>query len=186
MISPADKAHPRIAYRRRIHYVDSSIQRPLLIVMVALELALVVASAWFAYWHLNNLIEESLYSVHIAQTGPTWARLAQEGFAVLGLFTIVNVIALIVAAGIWSYHENLMLKDFTRLIGKTQNLDFSSDAETRRRHGVLTLAIAWRARERTRFAAIREQVAKLEATVSAEEFPQDMQNSLARLKKLLS
>lgn len=186
MMSSADSAPSRHAYRRRLHYVDRSVQRSLLVAMVAIEVALVTASTWLAHWHLNDLIEESLYRVHYAKTGPTLMRLAEEGFAVLGLFAVVNVIALMLAEGIWSYHENLVLQDFTRLIGKTRELDFSSDAETRRQHEVLALTLAWRARERTRFAAIRDQVAKLEAAVSAEGSPQDMRNSLENLNRLLS
>ncbi len=154
--------------------------------MVALEAALVVALTWLAYWRLIHLIDESMYRMQIAQTGPTLMRLAEEGFAVLGLFAVVNVIALAVAAGIWSYHENIVLQDFTRLIGKTRELDFSSDAETRRQHEVLALALAWRARERTRFAAIHDQVAKLEAAVAAEGSRQHTRTSLESLNKLLS
>lgn len=185
MSSPSASASPRPAYRRRLHYVDSSIQRSLLLAMVALEVFLVAASTWLAHWYLNDLIEESLYRVHLAQTGPTLARLAEEGFAVLGLFALVNMIALMLAAGIWSYHENLVLQDFTGLIGKTRELDFSSDAETRRQHEVLALAVAWRTRERTRFAAIRDQVVKLEGAVSAAESAQEMRNAVERLNKLL-
>ena len=119
MNTPAADAPARPAYRRRLHYVDRSVQRSLLIAMVALEVTLVVASTWLAYWHLNDLIEESLYRVHLTQSGPTLARLAEEGFAILGLFVVVNLIGLMIAERIWSHHENLVLQHFARLIGKT-------------------------------------------------------------------
>lgn len=124
--------------------------------------------------------------MHLAQSGPTLARLAEEGFAILGLFVVVNLIGLMIAEGIWSHHENLVLQDFTRLIGKMRELDFSGDPETRRRHEVLALAAAWRARERARFAAVRNQLAKLEAAVSDERSAQDMQDALDGLNELLS
>jgi len=186
MSTPAPSATPRHAYRRRVHYVDRSIQRWPLVAVVTLEVALAAASTWLAYWRLVYLIDESVYRVHLTHTGPTLMRFAEEGFAVLGLFAVVNVIALAVAAGIWSYRENLVLQDFAGLIGKTQELDFSNDALTQRKRDVLALAAAWRARERTRFAAIREQVAKLEAAVSADATSRDTRNAVESLNKLLS
>ncbi len=185
MIHPSVSAPSSTAYRRRLHYVDSSIQRSLLLAMVALEVALVAASTWLAHWYLNHLIEESLYRVHLVQTGPILMRLVEQGFPALGIFAVVNVIALALVAGIWSYHENLVLRDFTKVIEKTQQLDFSADPQPRGRHEVLALAAAWRARERTRFTAIRNQVALLDSDPSADELPQDMRIGLQRLNQLL-
>jgi hypothetical protein len=161
-------------------------QRSLLVALVTLELALASASAWLAYSRLVHVIDANMYRMHVAQTGPTLMRFAEEGFAVLGLFAVVNVIALAIAAGIWSYRENLVLRDFTGLIGKTRELDFSSDALTPRKHEVLALAATWRARERTRFTAIREQVTKLEAAVSTEATSWDTRNAVESLNRLLS
>lgn len=186
MTAPVASATPRPAYRRRLHYVDSSVQRSLLIAMVALEVSLVAASIGFTYWRLSQLIDENMYRMHVVQTGPTWVLFAEEGLWVLGLFAAINILALMVAAKIWSHHENLVLRDFTRLIGKSRELDFSGDANTPRQHEVLALAVAWRAQERIRFAAIRDQVSKLEAAMSARESPQGMQIALERLNELLS
>ncbi len=186
MMSPPGVVRPRQVYRRRLHYVDSSVQRSLLIAMVALEVFLVAATTWLAYWRLISLIDESMYRMSLSQGGPTLMRLAQEGFAVLGLFVVVNLIALVIAAGIWSHHENRVLRDLVGLIGKTRDLDFSGDAEPRRQHEVLTLASAWRARERARFDAVREQVAQLDAAWSAKQSAQDLRNHVARLSEILS
>ena len=186
MSSPAASAPSSPASRRRVRYVDSSIQRSLLIAIVALELVLVAACTWLAHWRMIQVIEESMYRMSVAQTGPTLMRLAQEGFAVLGLFAVVNVIALMLVAGIWSYHENLVLKDLIELIEKTRGLDFSGDTKTQRQHEVLALAAAWRARDRTRFAAIRDQVARLEAAVSAKVSTEDLRTSVDSLRKLMS
>lgn len=186
MTAPGASATPRPSYRRRLHYVDSSIQRSLLIAMVALEVSLVAASIGFAYWRMLQLIDESMYRMHLVQAGPTWMLFAGEAFWVLGLFAVINILALMIAAKIWSRHENLVLQDFTTLIAKSRELDFSSDADTRRQHEVLALAVTWRAQERIRFAAIRDQVSKLEGAMSAEESPRDMQISVESLNKLLS
>lgn len=186
MTAPVASAPPRPTYRRRLHYVDKSIQRSLLVAMVALEVSLVAASIGFTYWRLSQLIDENMYRMHVVHTGPTWMLFAGEVFWVLGLFAVVNMLALMVAARIWSHHENLVLREFRTLIGKSRALDFSSDADTRRRHEVLALAVAWRAQERLHFDAIRDQVSKLEVATSNEESPRDMQISVANLNKLLS
>jgi len=154
--------------------------------MVVLEVALVAASTWLAYWHLNDMIEESLYRVHLEENGLTLKRLMEEALAVLGLFTVVNVIALMLAAAIWSRHENHVLQDLSRLIAKTRALDFSSDAQSRQQPGVLALAAAWRDRERARFTAIREQVMKLEIAGPSEDDLQQMRNTVENLHRILS
>lgn len=82
-----------------------------------------------------------------------------------------------IAEGIRSYHENLVLQDFRRLIGKTLEFDFTNDPEIRRRHEVLALTAAWRARERTRFGAIRDEVATLEVAVSDKGSAQEMRDT---------
>ena len=180
-----DTTITRPTYRRQIHYVDKSIQRSLLIALVALEVILVCVSTWVAYWHLNTLIEDSLYRVHLVQTGPILMRLVTNGFAVLGLFALVNLLALMLAQRIWSRHENLVLNSFTDLIDKTRQLDFSSDLANTPQHEVLALAITWRTRERTRFTAIRDQVNKLEAAASVETSSSSLPPILKTLHRLL-
>lgn len=152
--------------------------------MVALEVALVAASIWLAHWRLIFAIDESMYRMSLTRTGPIFMRLAQEGFAVLGLFMVINLIALMVAAKIWSHREDLVLRDFAKLIGKTRELDFSGDADTLRQHEVLALAAAWRSRERARFAVIREHAGKLEAAATGKESPQAMRSALESLNAL--
>jgi uncharacterized membrane protein len=166
--------------------VDRSVQRSLLIAMVALEVVLVGAAIGLAYWHLGNSIDAGMYRMHAAQSGPTLARLAREGFAVLGTFVGVNLIALILAARWWSHHENLVLRDFSALIAKTRELDFSADPGNLKQHEVLSLAAAWRSQERTRFAEFRDQVEKLESAIAAGEPSQAVREAVERLRKQLS
>lgn len=174
------------AHRRRLLYVDSSIQRSLLLALVVLEVALVATSIWLLHWRLVHFIDDSMYRMHAAHEGLTLMRLAQEGFPVLVLFVVVNLLALTLVAGLWSARENLVLRDFIKLMEKTRELDFSGDPEPRRQHEVLKLATAWRALERARFAALREQLANLEDAEPNEESLQDLRVALARLNQLLS
>jgi len=186
MTAAAADTAGRPAYRRRMHYVDSSIQRPLLIAMVALEVVLVAGAVGLAHWRLTELIEASMYRMSLAQTGPTLMRLAAEGYTVLCVFIVVNLIALMLAAGAWSRRENRVLRDFSALLAKTHGLDFSVDPAPRRDHEVLALTAAWRERERMRFAAIRDELAQLLAAASAKASAQELQDRVKRLQQLLS
>ncbi len=168
-----------------MHYVDRSVQRSLLVAMVALEVVLVAAATWQLHWHLNELIEESLYRVHLADAGPTLVQLTTEAAGVLSMFIAVNVVALLLAEGIWSRHENLVLRKFTALIDKTRRLDFSRDTEPLRRHEVIAAVLAWREAERARLSAIRERVGKLDAAVSGDYDPQGMREALAGVTALM-
>ncbi len=173
------------ARRRRMHYLDHSVQRSLLVAMVALEVVLVAAATWQLHWHLNELIEENLYRVHLADAGTTLAQLVPEAFGVLGVFAAVNVIALVIAEGIWSRHSNQVVREFSVLIDKTRRLDFAGDDEVRRPHEVLDNALAWRAGARARFVAIRGHIATLEAAAAAAKDRQGLETALQDLRRLL-
>jgi hypothetical protein len=161
--------------------VDHSVQRSLLVGMVLLEVALVAASTWQLHSHLNELIEESLYRVHHAVTGPMLSLLLTEALRILGAFIALNLVALLVAEGIWTLHKGRVVKAFAQLIEKTRHLDFSGDAEADRDHEVLELALAWREGERARFASIRERVAKLRELASAGRDPEEVKTSVRSL-----
>ncbi|MDD5176550.1 MAG: hypothetical protein PHQ05_09040 [Sterolibacterium sp.] len=188
MTSPlagAPSLTPRPPHRRRRLYVDSTIQRSLLVAMVVLEVTLVAAAIWFAYGHLIEVINANMYRMKVVQTGPTMMLFAKEGLWVLGVFAVANLVALMVAAGIWSRHENLVVQDLDLLTGKTKELDFSSDANILPKHEVLALTLTWREQERIRFSAIRDRVAKLEAALSSGEPPGDIQGMVDNLNRLL-
>lgn len=173
-----------VYYRRKIHYVDESIQKWLLMALVVLETALAATLVWFAHWRLHEVIEQNLYRVHVVAT-PLLIQLLQEASLVLGAFLVVNVLALLAAQGIWGRYVNSVRRDFTALIGKTARLDFSPDLRVAHRHEVLDLAGSWRARERTRLAAIRQHIAQLEAEISAGGDPASLRAALNRLNELL-
>lgn len=173
-------------HQRKIHYVDAALQKWLLVALVMLETGLVGASVWLLRRHLNAVIEDNLYRMHVAAAAPMMTQLMHEAFLVLGLFVIVNVIALLVAHGIWHRYVYSVLRDFMALVGKTARLDFSPDPDSDRRHEVLALAGTWRARERARLAAIREHLTRLDAGVSGGSPPQSVRNTLDGLNELLS
>lgn len=175
----------RAAHRRKIHYVDKTLQKWLLAALVILEAGLVAAMVWMMHWRLSQIIEENLYRVHLAKAAPLLNQLMQETPLLLGIFILANVIALLVADGIWRGTINSLLRSFMALVGKTGRLDFSADPETSGRHRLLELAGTQRARERLRLAVIREQTAGLDAELSGAGDPRRLRELLNGLNKLV-
>lgn len=173
------------AYRRRRHYVDRAVQRPLLLAMILIEIVLVAAFVWLMHWRLVGFIDNNMYRMHATETGLTLMRLDREGSPVLFLFLVANLLVLAIAFRLWSARQDLIVNDLRALIAKTGSLDFSPDPESKHRHKALALALAWRGTERRRFAAIRDQVARLEVAVITGEPPQNLSVSVGSLKELL-
>jgi hypothetical protein len=177
---------PKPTYRRHIFYVDGAIQRPLLVAMVVLEIALLATATWIAYQHLNVMIDESLYRVHITDTGPIWKRLAKEGAWMLGVFAAINLLALMIAEWIWSRRENLITQSFSQFTLKTSRLDFSMDMPIERPHRIQTLTLSWRARERERFLAICREAEQVRDLAASDAQTNEILDSLKSLKRHLS
>lgn len=176
----------RVHRRRKILYIDKALQKWLLVGLVALEVGLAGGLAWLMRWQLNQTIEKNLYRVHQAEAGPLLGQLLHEAWLPLGIFLIVNALALLAAHLIWRSYLNVMLRRFMALVGKTRRLDFSLDPNrTRYRYGLLTLTETLRTKERHRLAAIREQMSRLEAEVSDFGDPQRIRNALDSLDELL-
>lgn len=172
-------------YRRRIHYVDKKLQRWLLLTLVTLEAGLVAGMVWLMHWRLGRIIDESLYRVHLATAAPLADELMHAAPVLVGIFMLANVIALLVAEGIWRSYVNSLLRSFMGAVGKTGELDFSADPQMGGRHRLLDLTAAQRSRERRRFAAFREQLARLDAEVSGACDPRAARELLERLDNLV-
>lgn len=108
-----------------------------------------------------------------------------EALKVLGMFILLNVLALLAADVVWRRYVSSVVHDFMVLIGKTGELDFSADRDTAHGHEVIALASKWRARERARLAAIRGQLVRLDDEVSARSDPRSIRDLLDRLEELL-
>ncbi len=172
-------------HRRRIHYVDKSLQTGLMVALVVLEAVLVAGMVWLMHWRLSQIIEENLYRVHLAKAVPVLHQLMQEASVLLGVFILVNIIALLVADGVWGRYVNSLLRSFMTLVGKTGKLDFSADPNMSGRHRLLDLAQAQRARERVRLVAIQEQVVRMEAELSGAGDPGRLRELLNGLDELV-
>jgi hypothetical protein len=175
----------RTAYRRRLRYVDSSVQKSLILAMVAFEIILVAVASGFLYWRLSGLIEEQLYRVHLVQTSSILKQVANDGLVVLAVFALINVLTLLAIVKIWSHQENRILQDFITLIRKTQALDFSPDVAIHPRHEVLALAMVWRMRERERLSEFREIAANLESDLFDQAACDSWNAKIDRLREIL-
>lgn len=172
-------------HRRKIHYVDKALQKWLLLALVILEAGLVVGMIWLMHWRLSQIIEDNLYRVHLAKAAPLLNELMHAAPLLLGVFMLANLIALLVADGIWSCYINSLLRRFMTLVGKTGRLDFSADPDMSGRHRLLDLAATQRAHVRLRLGAIREQMARLDAEVSGAGDPHKVREWLDSLNKLV-
>jgi len=173
------------AVRRKAHYVDHVIQGSLLAALITLEILLVTASTWVMYRQLDSMIEENLYRVHLPEQAPMFLQLLQEASGILGMFVLINLLALGLAETIWSRYENAILADFMSLIAKTQALDFSSDEGLPQRHEVVTLTQAWRSGERQQLLALRAQLQALEDLVAKRSSPQELRLTIETMQRLL-
>jgi hypothetical protein len=176
----------KVHYQRRTRYVDETVQKWLIVCLVLLEIGLVTGLSWLLYLHLNQAIEENLYRVHLAKAAPLLNQLLHAAWPLLGMFLFVNALVLLFVYMAWRQYMNVMLRQFMMLIGKTQQLDFSPDSkQTSYRFELLLLTEAQRAQERQRLTAIREQVSRLGAEVSAANNPQNVQDALRELETWL-
>lgn len=171
--------------RRRIQYVDETIQKFMLVGLVLLEPVLAGASVWLLHWRFNQIVEQNLYRVHLAEASSLFGQLLHEAFFLSGIFTLANVIALLIADLIWRRYVNSVLRHFRASVDKTSKLDFSSDPATAGHHPVLALAETQRAQERARLAAIRKLMTNLGAEVLDQTDVHGMRDQLKTLDALL-
>jgi len=169
--------------RRKIRYVDDTLQKFLLVGLVVLETALAAGLTWVMFRHLTGIIDDNMYRVHLADAAPLPSQLRHSTLILLGLFCIGNVAALVLVDFIWRRHAYSILRLFMHLVAKTRALDFTADPETGDRHQLLSLAQAQRKRDRNRLRLIRKQMSGLEAAVAADDMQamHDMFNTLDEL-----
>lgn len=175
----------RASYRRKIHYVDETLQKLFLLGLILLEVSLAAGLTWLMWQHLNQIVDDRLYQVHLAQAKPMLTELAQEAILLLGIFFAVNLLALLLIDWAWRHHVNAILRDFMQLVGKTGALDFTSDPVMAKQHQVLDLAKAQRDQDRQRLSAFRSRLNALVASHRVSEFSAPLADQLQTLQHLL-
>jgi len=169
--------------RRKIRYIDDTLQKLLLVGLVLLEAGLAAGLTWVMFRHLTGIVESNLYRVHLAGAAPILNQLRHETLFLLGLFCVANAIVLVLVDFLWRRHVYSILGLFMNLVARTRALDFTADPDTGDRHQLLFLAQAQRERDRTRLWQIREQMSRLEAAGAANNVQamHDLLNTLYNL-----
>lgn len=172
-------------FRRKIKYIDETLQKWLLVGLVVLEAGLVGELSWVMQFRLNQVIEKNVFRVHLAEAEPMLRQLLHQALPMLGIFLIVNALALLFAHLIWNRYVKTMLSLFMKRVGKSQRLDFSLDRdEPDPRYELVKLIETLRAKERVRLAAIRTKMSVLEEEISDGD-PQHIRQVLHGLGELL-
>lgn len=173
-----------ISHRRRIRFIDVSLQRWLVVGLITAEVAFVAGDVWILHGDLQSVLQEQLYRIHIA---PAEARQAfrREILEHLGIFALANLVLLSIVESGWALRVARVVRRFNELIGRSRELDYSSDESGLIPHLVVQRALAWRARERERLVAIRWQCEAVAADLAAAPLGQAADASLARLIELL-
>lgn len=148
--------------KRRIVYVDHSVQRWLLIALVTLEIVLVSGALWLLYLQLVSTVEANLYRAHAASR-PNIYPLIKVALVGLGGLLAINLLVLWIMDRLWARHLAAILRPFTGLLTRVEALDFSPDAISSNPHKVVELAHAWREAERQRLRDLRAAINQLDA-----------------------
>lgn len=146
--------------RRTIRYIDRSVQKWMLIGLVAMELLLTAGLLWILYLDLIQVIDENLYRIHQTDRESIFPLLMAEGAKILGYAFAVNVVALTLADRIWAFYVNTVVSRLSNLMQKSRNLDWREN-DIGATHPVLVIALAWRFAERFRSSELREAVSRL-------------------------
>lgn len=147
--------------RRRIHYVDHTLQKWLLVALVALETLLTGLAILGLYQVLGGIIDDNMYRIHFSPDENTLQRFLVEGAVILGATGVVNLTALVIADRIWAVYVRSIVRGLDKLMHAAQRLDLSPQREVRRTHAVLDQALRWQRSESLRLKRIRHSVSHL-------------------------
>ena len=172
--------------KRRIIYVDASVQKWLLVALVLLEIILISGALWLLYVQMINTIEANLYRAH-AVAKPDFYSLMRVALIGLGGLLVINVFVLWLADRLWARQLASIIKPLMAMVSKVEMLDFSADVPVTRQHEVVNLAHAWRNTERQRLLNLRTAINQLDVlteTLTAAQQGQ-MRATLEAIRKLL-
>lgn len=154
-------------YRRHTHYLDHTLQKWLLLTLIAMEAILVSLAIWALYKALGTIIDEEMYRIHYSASTQLLPLLIKEGAVLLGWMLLANVLALLAADRIWAFFVHGILKKLALLMLASQNLDFTNHDGIRSNHTVLEQALTWRSTEAQLLQKRRGIISSLPHTLPA-------------------
>jgi len=173
--------------KRRIIYVDDTVQKGLLLALIILEVALIAGTLWMLYQQMSEIVNANLYRVHFVEQPNIYPLLLKTILVgVLGLIA-VNVILLWVASWIWARHVDSILRPFRDVVASVGDLDFTEKATSEVPHKVVELALQWHLSKRQQLLKIREEIARLDelGDLSEPEANAKARKSLEAIRELL-
>ena len=154
--------------RRRIHYVDFTIQMYLIVGLIVLELLILGIAAFLVYHDLANTIESEMYRSH--QGGRNLQSIVLPTVLwIMAIMVVCNAVALMIGGLLWRRYVGSVLRPFRTLVRRTAGLDFTLDNVARGHHRVLDLILQWRHQERQRLTQIREITRTIESALQSPE-----------------
>lgn len=170
--------------KRRIIYIDDNIQKRLLIVLVTLEVLLIASTLWILYVQMSEIVEASLYRIHIIQNQSIYPLLLKTILIGLMGLIAVNGLMLWVVSWIWTRHVDSILNPFRKLVSKVETLDFREEEPISISHKVVELALAWRHFNRQNMLKLRQEISQLDELEGFPQTPILTQTRLEKIRKL--
>lgn len=167
-----------IQHQRRIKFIDPSLQGKLMAALVLLESLMVVLAMVYLYWRFSALIEERMYSIHVAAQESFLQLLLMELAWVVVFMSAINFVALLIANGLWGRNIGRIISAFRIRLFRMGMLDVSaSNLPAAPDHDVLQHLEGWRHREEGKMRSIK---------VLSQRVLMDDPLAEAQLSKLLS
>jgi len=174
--------------RRRRYYTDLKVQGYLLVGLIAVEVLLVSAVLYLLYNDINSVIEAHLFRIHAPEQG-AWPELFRVLGVVLLLFLALNMVLMLLIHLWWGRYIKNTVKQFSIMLERLLNLEFSSSGEEiRKKHPAAELIELWYEKEKARnqrIATLLQRLRELDDTAWADPGDADVQKILTEYQSLL-
>lgn len=169
--------------RRRQYYTDNKVQGYLLAALIIMELVLVIGLLFMLYNGVNQIIEDQLYVIHQKDGEEPWMQVVELFVVMMTGFVLVNLLALYVAHVIWGRYVKQTVVQFSTMLDKLVELDFSEVTKERLyQHHLIDLMQQWLLSERARNRAISKRIRRLERFQNMDiQSPEDVE----KVKRIL-
>ncbi|QSX39992.1 hypothetical protein [Shewanella cyperi] len=143
-------------HQRRIKFIDPSLQGKLMAALVLLESLMVILAMIYLYWRFSALIEERMFSIHVAAQDSFLQLLLLELVWVVVFMSGINFVALLIANGLWGRNIGRIISAFRIRLFRMGRLDVSaSQLPAAPDHEVLQHLDGWRRREEKKMRQIK-------------------------------
>ncbi len=170
--------------QRRQHYIDHRIQGTLIIALVVLEVAMVVAVLFHLNGQFEQLLENTLYSIHPPSDEEVRKQIYWEiGVSVVWM-SFINLCALVLAHVLWGKYVRKVMASFREGVQFMGTLQFSKPIQRVELHAVLNTLSRWQESERSRVVKIKGAITSLQKDLSSEYELSSVVDQLEAVKSL--